>query len=383
LKNKKLEGKIPPRYGQEKILEILMKFRAPLIIALITVMIATVGYMIISGVDLLRAFYMTILTVTTIGYGEMWQMDAKARIFNIAVMTLGVGSVMGYSIAVLINIVTSGEVKTIMRFRKMVSDISALKGHYIVFGINDYVVHLIKEMKYYNIPVVVVDESEKLQEFAKEHEIHYYLQLNPTEENTLYLANIEAAVGAIVATSDDYKNLAITLTVKNIVTKNNIYPFFILALVKDDAFKEKLKLVGADYVETIPSIISKRVVILARKPPIFGEKSLLEEILFGEHTFIDIEELVVQPDSPVIGKTLKELDLRKKFGITVIAVKKANGKVIFTPGGNLKIEPLDILVVVAPRKKLEEAVRILFKGKIASRSAMLKRKIKERLNGLG
>ncbi len=376
------EGKIPPRYGQERILEILMKFRAPLIIALITIMASTVGYMILSKVDLLKAFYMTILTVTTIGYGEMWDMTAKDRIFNLAVMTVGVGAVMGYSIAVLINIVTSGEVKKILRFRKMVSDISALKGHYIIFGLNDYVIHLIKELKHYRIPVVLIDPSEELEEFAKEHDIRYYLNLEPTEENTLYLANLEAAVGAVVATLDDYRNLAIVLTVKNAVTKNSIYPFFILALAKKEEFKEKLKLVGADYVETIPSIISKRVAILARKPPIFGEKSLLEEILFGEHTFIDIEELVVQPDSPIIGKTLKELDLRKRFGITVIAIKKSNGTVIFTPGGDVKIEPLDIMVIVAPRKKIEEAVKALFKGKITSRSTMLRKKLKERLNGL-
>jgi len=360
-----------------------MKFRAPLIIAFITIMLSTIGYMLISGVDLLTAFYMTILTVTTIGYGEMWNMDAKARIFNLVVMTFGVGSVMGYSIAVLINIVTSGEVKKILRFRKMVNDISALKGHYIVFGMNDYVLHLIKEMKFYRIPVVLVDSSEKLEEFAKENDINYYLQLDPSDENTLHLANIEAAVGAIVATTDDYKNLAITLTVKNTVTKNNIYPFFILALVKEDKFKEKLKLVGADYVETIPSIISKRMAILARKPPIFGEKSLLEEILFGERTFIDIEELVVQNDSPIVGKTLSEIGLRKRFEITVIAIKKSNGEVIYTPGGDVTIEPLDILVVVAPKDKLQEAVKILFKGKVASRGAMLKKKIKERLYGLG
>ncbi len=380
---RKVEGKIPRSYGQEKILEIVMRFRAPLIVALIAIMVSTVGYMLISGVDLLKAFYMTILTVTTIGYGEMWDMDPKARIFNLAVMTFGVGSVMGYSIAVLINIVTSGEVKKIMGFRKMVNDISALKGHYIVFGVNDYVLHLIREMKLYGIPVVVVDRDENLEKFAEEHGISYYLQLDPAEENSLYLANIETAVGAIVATLDDYRNLAITLTVKNAVTKNNIYPFFILALVEKPEFKEKLKLVGADYVETVPSIISKRIAILARKPPIFGEKSLLEEILFGEHTFIDIEELVVQPDSPIIGKTLKELDLRRKFGITVIAVKKSSGELVYTPGGDVKVEPLDILVVVAPVKQLKEAIKVLFKGKITSRSAMLKKKIKERLHGLG
>ena len=378
---REIKKRIPPQFGQEKILEVVMKFRAPLIIALITIMVSTIGYMVISGVGLLKAFYMTVLTVTTIGYGEMWNMTAKDRVFNLAVMTIGVGAVMGYSLAVLINIVTSGEVKKILRFRKMVNDISALKGHYIVFGLNDYTLNLIRELHYYKIPVVVVDENEKLEELAQKHQIRYYLNLPPTEENTLYLANIESAVGAVVATADDYKNLAITLTVKNVVNKNNIYPFFTIGLVKRKEFKEKLKLVGADYVETIPDIISKRVAILARKPPIFGEKSLLEQILFGEHTFIDIEELVVQPDSPVVGKTLKELDLRRRFGITVIAVKKPDGKVIFTPGGDTKIDALDILVVVGPRKRLEEAVRVLFKGKIASRSAMLKRKLKERLGG--
>jgi len=74
---RRIEKRIPAKYGQERILEILMKFRAPLIVGLIAVMFSTIGYMVISGVDLLKAFYMTILTVTTIGYGEMWDMNAK------------------------------------------------------------------------------------------------------------------------------------------------------------------------------------------------------------------------------------------------------------------------------------------------------------------
>jgi len=377
----KKEKLIPKKYSQDKLLEILMKFRAPLIIALITIMASTIGYMVISKVDLLKAFYMTILTVTTIGYGEMWQMGAKDRVFNLFVMVVGVGAVMGYSLAVLIDLITSGELIKILRFRKMVSDISALKGHYLIFGFNDYVSELIVELRRNRIPVVVISDDEKLEAFAKENEIRYYLNLDPTKENTVYLANVKAAVGAIVATDDDYKNLAVTLTVKNVVAKENIYPFFILGVARSREFSEKLKLVGADFVETVPSIVSKRIAVLAKKPPIFGEKSLLEEILFGENLFIDIEEFIVQPDSPLVGKTLKELDLRRKFGITVIAIKKRDGRLIYTPGGDTKIEPLDVIVVVGPQEKIKEAVRAFLKGKVTSRSALLRRKLKERLEG--
>ena len=80
---------------------------------------------------------------------------------------------------------------------------------------------------------------------------------------------------------------------------------------------------------------------------------------------------------------MREIDLRKRFGITVIALKKSNGEVIYTPGGDVVIEPFDILVVVAPKDRLQEAVKVLFKGKVTSRGAMLKKKIKERLHGLG
>jgi len=163
----KKEKLIPKKYSQDKLLEILMKFRAPLIIALITIMASTIGYMVISKVDLLKAFYMTILTVTTIGYGEMWQMGAKDRVFNLFVMVVGVGAVMGYSLAVLIDLITSGELIKILRFRKMVSDISALKGHYLIFGFNDYVSELIVELRRNRIPVVVISDDEKLEAFAR------------------------------------------------------------------------------------------------------------------------------------------------------------------------------------------------------------------------
>lgn len=372
---------LPKRYSEEKILEILMKFRAPLIIALVTVMASTIGYMVISGVDLLRAFYMTVLTVTTIGYGEMWDMTNRDRVFNLFVMVIGVGAVMGYSLAVLIDLVSSGELIKILRFRKMVGDISALKGHYLIFGFNDYVTELIFELRKNSIPVVVISDDDKLEEFAEEHQIRYYLKLDPTKENTVYLANVKSAVGAIVATDNDYKNLAVTLTVKNVVNKENIYPFFILGIAKNSEFSEKLKLVGADFVETIPSIVSKRISVLAKKPPIFGEKSLLEEILFGEHVFIDIEEFMVQPNSPLVGKSLKELKLKNKFGITIIAIRKRDGRVIYTPNSDTVIEALDLLVVVAPAERIKRVIKVLSKGGVTSRSSILRKKLKERLEG--
>ncbi|RUM91293.1 MAG: potassium channel protein [Thermovibrio sp.] len=358
-----------------------MKFRAPLIIALVTVMASTIGYMVISGVDLLRAFYMTVLTVTTIGYGEMWDMTNRDRVFNLFVMVIGVGAVMGYSLAVLIDLVSSGELIKILRFRKMVGDISALKGHYLIFGFNDYVTELIFELRKNSIPVVVISDDDKLEEFAEEHQIRYYLKLDPTKENTVYLANVKSAVGAIVATDNDYKNLAVTLTVKNVVNKENIYPFFILGIAKNSEFSEKLKLVGADFVETIPSIVSKRISVLAKKPPIFGEKSLLEEILFGEHVFIDIEEFMVQPNSPLVGKSLKELKLKNKFGITIIAIRKRDGRVIYTPNSDTVIEALDLLVVVAPAERIKRVIKVLSKGGVTSRSSILRKKLKERLEG--
>ncbi|WP_457568568.1 potassium channel family protein [Desulfurobacterium sp.] len=379
---KKIEKRIPPEFGQDRILEIVMKFRPPLIVALIAIMVSTIGYMLISHVKLLKAFYMTILTVTTIGYGEMWNMTTKGRIFNILVMTFGVGSVMGYSIAVLINIVTSGEVKKIVRFRKMVSDISNLKNHYIIFGLNDYVIHLTREFNRKNIPYVVISDSEKIEEFARKNEIKFFIKLDPSSENTVRLANIERAVGAIVAETEDYKNLAITLTVKNTARKLNIDNFFIFSIINNENFKEKLKLVGADYVETIPEITSKRIASLAEKPPIFGEKSFLEELLFGEETFIDIEELLITPESPVCGQKLKELNLKKRFGITVIALKKENGNILYLPDEETTIEPGDILAVVAPRNTLKKAIRIFVKRGVLSRGVLLKKKLKERENGL-
>ncbi|WP_022847135.1 MULTISPECIES: potassium channel family protein [unclassified Desulfurobacterium] len=379
---KKIEKRMPSEFGEDRILEIVMKFRPPLIIALITIMVSTIGYMLISHVRLLKAFYMTILTVTTIGYGEMWNMTAKGRIFNILVMTFGVGSVMGYSIAVLINIVTSGEVKKIVRFRKMVSDINNLKNHYLIFGLNDYVVHLTREFNGKGIPYVVISNSENIEDFAKKNDIKFYLNLDPSNENTIYLANIERAVGAIVAETEDYKNLAITLTVKNVAKKLKIRNFFIFSIINNENFKEKLKLVGADYVETIPEITSRRIASLAEKPPIFGERSFLEELLFGEETFIDIEELLITPESPVCGKTLRELNLKKQFGVTVIAIKKEDGSVVYLPDEATVLEPGDILAVVAPKKNLKKAVKIFVKSGVLSRGVLLKKKLKEREDGL-
>ena len=380
---KRVEKYIPKKYSQDKVLDILMKFRPPLIVALIAIMISTIGYMLISKVDLLKAFYMTILTVTTIGYGEMWDMGVKDRLFNIAVMTLGVGTVMGYSIAVLINIVTSGEVKEIVRFRKMVADISALKKHYIILGMTGYVKFLVKEFERKGIPFVIVSEGEGFNAFVKELDVKYFLNLDPSQENSILLANPEGAVGAIVACDDDYKNLAVTLTVKKVVNKLKIKNFFIFSVVNSTSFKEKLFDVGADYVEAIPEITSKRLAFLAENPPVFGGKSLFEEILFGEKTFIEIEEFVVQPGSKVAGKTLEELNLKERFKASVIAIKRKDGDVIYLPGEDEKLVEGDMVAVVVPGKLVEKLRAAFLTAGVLSRKGILRKLLKEREDGLG
>ncbi|SNR70604.1 potassium channel family protein [Desulfurobacterium atlanticum] len=380
---KKVEKYIPKEYSQDKVLDILMKFRPPLIIALVAIMVSTIGYMLISKVDLLKAFYMTILTVTTIGYGEMWDMGVKDRLFNIAVMTLGVGTVMGYSIAVLINIVTSGEVKEIVRFRKMVSDISALKKHYIILGMTDYVKFLVKEFERKGIPFVIVSDGESFDAFVKELDVKYFLKLDPSCENSILLANPESAVGAIVACDDDYKNLAVTLTVKKVASKLNIKNFFIFSVVNSISFKDKLFDVGADYVEAVPEITSKRLAFLAENPPVFGCKSIFEEILFGERDFIGIEEFVVQPGSKVAGKTLKELNLKEKFRASVIAIRRTDGEIIYLPDEDEKLMEGDLIAVVVSKKLVEKIRKAFLTVGIFSRRDVLKKLLKERENGLG
>ncbi len=374
---------MPGKYSQEKVLDILMKFRPPLIVALVTIMVSTIGYMVISGEDLLKAFYMAVLTVTTIGYGEMWDMGVKGRLFNIIVMTFGVGSVMGYSIAVLINIVTSGEVKQIVRFRKMVSDISSLKNHYVILGLTDYVKFLVKELKMKGIPFVVVSNSENLKEFVKDFGVEYSLNLDPSDENTLMLANVENAVGAIVTSDNDYKNLAITLTVRKITEKLAFGKFFIFSVVNSSSFKQKLFDVGADYVEAVPEITSKRIAAIAENPPVFGRKSFLEEVLFGEESFVEIEEFLIDRESPVVGKSIYELGLKEKFKALVIGVKKRNGSVIYVPSGEVIMESGDILLVTFPKGSKDRIVRVFAKSGVLSGKVILRKMMKERENGLG
>ena len=371
-----MKVKIPKSYSQEAILEILMKFRAPLIIAFITVMVSTVGYMIISKVSLLEALYMTVLTVTTIGYGEIWNMGGKERVFNLIVMTLGVGSVMGYSLAVLINIVTSGELKKIVRFRKMLNDIENLKMHYLVFGSNPYVVDFIRKLHSKKIPYVLIPSGEKAEKIAA-----HILDLDPMNDDTLYLANVKGAAGAIVATLDDFKNLGITFAISQVVKKENLTPFFLICVANDKKFKEKMLTAGATHVEVIPSVVSGRLCEIASKPSIFS-RSLLRDIIFGEETEIDIDEFLVLEKSPIAGKTIGEIDFRKKLNLMILAIRRSDGTTVNMPSSSERLKVGDVILVAGREEDLRKAEGLLFSARVIPRRYSLKKSFKEREDGL-
>ncbi len=372
-----MKAKIPRAYSQDAVLEILMKFRAPLIIAFITVMVSTVGYMIISKVSLLEALYMTVLTVTTIGYGEIWNMGGKERVFNLLVMTFGVGSVMGYSLAVLINIVTSGDLKRIVRFRKMVSDIKNLKMHYIVFGSNSFAQGTVKRLISKRIPCVLIPSEEGTMDG-----FDFVLDLDPLDENTLYLANIQEAAGVIIATSDDLKNLGITLTVDRVVKREGLSPFSIISVTGDEKFREKLTDAGATYVEVIPSMVSGRLCEIASKPSPFS-RSLLKDIIFGKETGVDIDEFLVLEGSPIANRTLGDIDFRRRFKLTVLAIRKVDGTTVNMPLPDEVLSSGDVILVAGREKDIKRAEDLLFSAKVMPRRFSLRKSFKERKDGLG
>ena len=180
----------------------------------VVVAVGIVGYMVIEGWSLLDAAYMTIITLTTVGYEEVHPLSSTGRIFTILLMVAGVG-VMLYVLTTVVNLAVAHEVGSLFRRRKLKTRISKLKGHFIVCGFGRVGRVVASTLQGESVPVIVIDKQAEA--FAEAEDLGLlYLQGDATRDADLISAQIDKAVGLVAATGDDSENVYITLTARGL-----------------------------------------------------------------------------------------------------------------------------------------------------------------------
>ena len=322
-----------------------------LLLALILLLFAmgTAGYVLIEGASLLDGLYMTVITLASVGYREVVPLGSHGKIFTIGLITLGVGTV-SFTIFTIGGIVIQGQVRKILGRRHLERQIKTLSNHYIVCGCGRMGRVLVQQLDQEDVPFVVVENNEdKLKMLAASD--YLYVVGDATTEDALEAANIHKAKGLITTVATDADNLFVTLTARGMNPD-----LFILARAIDERSEGKLLLAGADRVVDPYRIGGMRLAHAILRPAVV---EFVELATHREHLELEMEELLVSEDCPLCGISLRDSQIRSRFGLMVIAIKRADGSMIYNPTPEVSFSAGDVLIAIGKADDLKELESLL------------------------
>ncbi|MEW6079889.1 MAG: potassium channel protein [Thermodesulfobacteriota bacterium] len=304
----------------------------------------TAGYIVIEGWDFLDAFYMTIITVTTVGYGEIHTLSRSGRIFTIAVIFMGYGLFI-YVAGSVIQFMVDGKIRAILGRRKVDSKIKRLRNHHIVCGYGRIGRVLTAHLLETPLDLVVIDENPDLVPVMEADKV-LHICASATQEETLIKAGIEHARVLIAALATDTDNVFLVLTARQLNPK-----LFIMARASQESAKSKLRAAGADKVESPYDTGAHNMAMRVLRPNV---TNFLELALARKNRHIQMEEIPINPESRFCGKTLSDSRIRQEFDLIVIAIKKSDAAMIFNPSFDAEIRANDTVIVVGSSDNLEK-----------------------------
>ena len=307
--------------------------------------IGIVGYMLLLDVDFVDAFYMTVITISTVGFGEVGTTNKGSEIFSICMIFLGVG-IVGYAFTTIVAMFVEGKVSDLWKGNKMERKISALSDHYIICGSGELAEVIINKFIDENLNfVVITDNREDLDDYS--HHNILVVEGHSTEENVLIHAGVEKAKGLIAALDTEVDNIVTVLTARNLNEK-----IYIIANAISKSGSEKLLKVGANKTLSAVEISGNRMASLMIKPNII---SFLDVVTRMGDVELDLEEVIVKKDSYLENKTLIEAEIPKKTGLTVLAIKKIDdGKLLFNPPVDYTFKIGDILIILGREEQVDK-----------------------------
>jgi voltage-gated potassium channel len=324
-----------PRDHRDRLTPEERRLRVAVVVFFTVVAVGVVGYKVIEHVPWLDALYMTVITITTVGFGEIVELSNTGRAFTLVLIASGVSTV-SYGALTAAEFVVEGHLRHVIERRRMLRDIADLSHHIIICGFGRVGVHVAEELIRDDDPFVVVDNDEgKLERLGQLGYLH--VEGDATEEHVLSEAGLERARALVAAVNSDADNVLITLTAKGISPST-----IVIARAKADENEAKLRRAGADKVIAPTTIGGRRIAQILTRPAV-------AEFLEGEGSGgVDytLEEVPVHAGGEFDGSTLAEAAIRDRFGVTVLAVVRADGALDSHPAATSRLHAGDTLVVI-------------------------------------
>jgi len=324
-----------------------------IISAILSVLIAvfgTLGYMFIEGWDLFDSAYMTVITIATVGYGEVHEISRAGRIYTMFLIFAG-GGFCVYVASMAVQFIVEGRIRIIMGRRRLDRKINRLKNHYIICGYGRIGRVLCKKLRGRPlIDLVVIENSPDLIPVMEGDGI-LYVPGSAADEESLVKAGIERAKCLVAALATDIDNVYLVLTAKYL--NKNLH---IIARAGSDESKAKLRAAGAHQVESPYDMGAARMAQRILRPTV---TSFLDIAFASRRTGIQMEEIPISPYSRMNGVMLKDSGIRQNYSLIIIAIKKKDGSMLFNPSFDTVICKGDTVIAVGEEGNLNRLEKIL------------------------
>jgi len=327
---------------------------ASLTVFVLVFVLGVAGFKILGGPEwsVMDAVYMTVITVATIGYGEVHDLSAQpgARVFAVIYIILCLGTI-AFAVSSITAFVVEGELRHLLGRRKMEKAIAKLSNHYLVCGSDETAQTVVRELLQTKKPFVVVDPAEERVARMRELGEILWVQGDPSEDDVLEKAGISRARGIVCSLPTDEANLFV------LVTARGLNPGLrIVAKGVDIRSHAKMKKAGADSVISPDFIGGMRMVSEMVRP---ATTTFLDLMLRERDRVLRFDEVTIPPGSLLVGKTIGDADFESKTGALFVARRKGGGKNFdFNPGRSAVLEAGDVLVFITSPDMLAEVEKI-------------------------
>ncbi len=313
-------------------------------LGILIMLMGTLGFKLIEGVSVFDAFYMTIITITTVGYGEVFPLSKIGRIFAIFLIVGGTSYIL-FSVSIVTQIAIEGRLRNLLGRRRLNMEIRKMRNHYILCGYGRMGKVIAKELREKKARLVVidrdVDDAQQLEEMGV-----IFIHGNATDEDVLLDAGLKNAKALIISLSTDADAVFCALMARDLCPGIEI-----VARAIESGSSRRLKAAGVTHVVSPYATVGRSMANSILRPEIYD---ILDGVFQDEKRTIRMEGSPVSEASELSGVSLRQAPIRQRLGLIIIGVKLKNGEMIFNPSPDYVIQPGDTLISMGEVENLEK-----------------------------
>jgi voltage-gated potassium channel len=320
------------------------KLKITLVVLFTIFIIGTIGFNFIEGWSFIDSFYTTIITLTTVGYGDFAPRTAEGKIFAVFIIIFGVGTML-YAFGLISETVIEGRLRRLLGRGKLEKTIEKMNNHYIICGGGRIGFLICRELIAGKMPCVVIDNNPEVIQKAQD-EGFICFKGDATQDKILIEAGIKRAKGIVCVLPSDAENLYVILTAKEL--NQQIY---IISRSEEEESEHRLLRAGADRVMSPNTLGGVRMAMAILRPAMLD---FIEITTRQQSLELRMEEISICKGSPFITQSLEDSGIRKRYGLIIVAVKKDSGKMIFNPMANYIIAEGDRLIAMGEDENVKQ-----------------------------